>query len=754
MKKFPQSLRHGSGGVLQLDSSRVLLVFESARAEAADDLEDKLKKLHLTLERAENGEREEGAAPLHEIVNQTSSRVWARSASGEPINDEQYRKIEAAKDVAFVSAVYRFPGSRGIGGLVSPLANVLLLKGHHAAVDKHQLTEQRERSQYLLEYRYYVLANPREHNAYQVREELIAAGVPESDVEFETMPMVVPLTNASNDPLFFMQWDLQQIAGPDGWNIATGAGVTICILDQGCDLTHPDLAANIPPPQGINLGTMTSPGAPTGPHGTCCSGIAAAVLNNAQGVSGVAGHARIMPVAFVFWTDVEVATGITWAATHGARVISMSFGQYKAGEGLFPIGWNFAIIDPAIVNAVNNHNMVLVAATGNENTGFVNRYPARHPLVIAVGGSDENDNRKKPTSPDGEGWGANFGPGISVAAPCVRCTTTDLQGTAGYNSNGGPISIVGTTYPSSGDKAGNYFFEFNGTSSATPHVAGYAALIASAYPTLSGHEIRRIIERTAARVGSTPYHDVPGFPNGARTPELGYGRINVFHGLDFADVMIRDWSGDNGVEPSTPPGGDYWDHSDLVVRPTDDHLFQPANVIHSSEVVSDQHNFIYVRVENLGPRVARNVVVNVRLTQTRATPFVYPSDWLENDVHHLAPMPLANVFPTLAVGASAIARFRMSAEDSETLLRWQHAHAHPCMLAVVTADNDYAFASTPPGPRLANSLNNLAQRNLTVVHGHAHARDERRDHDGAAVDLTINIRVRGNEVEIFPRNNR
>jgi hypothetical protein len=529
--------------------------------------------------------------------------------------------------------------------------------------------------------------------------------------------------------------------------------VVICVLDTGCDLTHPDIAFVSP---GINLGTMAPPGSPDSGlengHGTCCAGIAAGTINNAQGVAGVAGHAKVLPVAFQNWTDVEVAVGINYAAAHGARVISMSFGTYAPGDGISPVlGWNFALIDLAIANAANFHNVVLCAATGNEDTGKINRYPARNPLVIACGGSDQSDNRKRPTSPDGECWGANYGPGTSVVAPAVLCVTTDIQGTGGFNSNGGGTFFGPcVTYPVCGDLAGDYFYEFNGTSAATPHVAGLAALLASAYPSLTNLQIRNLIERTAAKVGTGAYVEVPGFPNGIRTPQMGYGRINVFHALDFADVMIRDWSGDNGGEPSMPPGGDYWDFSDVVVRPVDDGVFLPGVPGFSDRVVTGQANHIYVRVENLGPRAARNVVVQVRVTPNLGVPFVYPADWTLVDGTHVSPAAVIGAFASIPAGGSILAKFRLSEHETEQVWDWvKTMNSHPSVLAVVVADNDYAFASAPGGPNLVLARNNLAQRNLKVI---PHPRDREVaiiDKDlRPQVDVTVNVRVRGHEVEV------
>ena len=742
---FPHALRQGSDPEMTLEPARLLLVFREPKKR--EEVEETLHRLHLTFE-------EPGSEPARPRggVHHTDTRFWVKAESDKPITEEHFQRVEAAfgRELDFISGVYRIAGVHGLAGLVSPLANVLLIKAPEREstdlaplIAEHGLKEIREKSIYLGGFRYVVVEEPKKHNAYELREGLLSKELRGAEIQFEIFAAANPLASVPNDPLFFLQWDMAQIDAPAGWNLSTGTGVVIAILDTGVDQTHPDLHLASP---GINLGTMLPPGSPIaawGPdmgHGTCCSGLAAARINNSAGVAGVAGNARILPLASPTLSNVEVAAGINFAAASGARVISMSFTTPPSG-----------LIDSAIANAVNVHELVLCAATGNNNSGVANGYPATNPLVIACGGSDESDNRKRPASPDGEGWGANFGPGISVVAPAVRCPSTDIQGVLGFNSNGGPISIVGVNYPTSGDPAGNFFFEFNGTSSATPHVAGYAALLASAFPAFTSAEIRRIIERTAAKVGSAPYAEVAGFPNGTRTAELGYGRIDVFHGLDLADVMIRDWPGDNGIEPSAAPGGDYWDSSDVVVRPKDDNVFQPADAALSSEVLAGRTNYIYVRVENLGPRVARNVAVHVRLTPNGSAPFVYPHDWTTIDATHLYPTAISNTFAAIPVGGSAIAKFKISEDESEALWHWvEKTHHHPDVLVVVTADNDYAFAPPTGGPPFVPSWNNLAQRNLKVIpqRRHHHELEEFEEESKPEVDVSINIKVRGREVEV------
>jgi hypothetical protein len=149
VRDFPQSLPHGSGTAVELDPSRVLLVF--SRPPVRRGLEDTLAEHDLFLEAREAGTPD----VLGEVINHTETRYWVHTASGRPIDDEGLDRIEDAlgQRFAFTSPVYRAPGVPGRGGYFSPLANVVLIKLREPeqgrpieAVERLGLTEVVEKS--------------------------------------------------------------------------------------------------------------------------------------------------------------------------------------------------------------------------------------------------------------------------------------------------------------------------------------------------------------------------------------------------------------------------------------------------------------------------------------------------------------------------------------------------------------------------------------------------------------------------------
>jgi len=356
VKNFPRELTHGSGSNMKIDLSRLLLAFKEATTR--EEVEVRLRDFGLVLEDAQDTEQEKRARP-YDIVNHTDRRFWVRSQMGRPIDQERFEILQnrLADILDWIGPVYYLGSVLGRGGLLCPLPNILLIRPIPRLNEEQQkdldkrlrsygVKEVREKSVYLGDYHYYVLLDIKERNSYHLQDLLLQQ---EKDlvsaVHFENMPMINPATVVSNDTFFPQQWSMTRIqaggAGTTGWDISTGAtGVIICILDSGCDLTHPDLNfAPGPAGQGINLGTMMPTGAPavlSRPHGTACAGLAAAIFNNTAGISGVAGNCSLMPVAFQNWTDAECAAGINWAVGNGAHVISMSFGYYAPAMGSVP----------------------------------------------------------------------------------------------------------------------------------------------------------------------------------------------------------------------------------------------------------------------------------------------------------------------------------------------------------------------------------------------------------------------------------
>jgi thermitase len=311
-----------------------------------------------------------------------------------------------------------------------------------------------------------------------------------------------------NDTFFANQWGLERINAPRAWPISEGdPNVVVAVLDEGVDLTHPDLSLW---PISYSTITHTNNGGPVGNHGTACAGIIGARIDNALGVAGLAGKCRVMAIATVF-ADTQVAEGLYYAADNGARVVSMSFGVYPSW-----MIWDFTIIEAALQYA-QDKNVVLVAAAGNENQA-VCRFPGSDPRTICIGGSNRDEVRKAIGDTSMESWwGACYGPSLDVVAPCLEIPTTDIQGAAGYTPT-------------------DYNMRFNGTSSATPHVAALAGLIVSVNPNLSNMDVRKIISESTDKVNVPAYVYAPtaGKPYGTWNDQVGYGRINVERALLLA----------------------------------------------------------------------------------------------------------------------------------------------------------------------------------------------------------------------------
>jgi subtilisin family serine protease len=437
-------------------------------------------------------------------------RFWAQLSFGEKLSDEQYySKLSEIKNegkVVIVAPYFKtmYQDRIGLSNFflvrLKSLCDTILLK-HEIEKDHAVIVYQDE---FMPLWFVASITEQSKFNAMETANRLYETGLFQHAVP-DLMEDIKP--NCANDTCFYQQWGLKNTGQYDdtsgidikaykAWQLSTGNNVIVAVLDQGIDLTHPDLSPNIHP-LSFDCESLAVPQVLHGNHGTACAGIIGAVQNNFEGISGVAPDCQIMSVSNSLKINtlsrLRRADGINWAWQNGADIISNSWGA----SVLYPE------IDEAINNAVTQGRgglgCVVVFASGNNNRATVS-YPANLPDVIAVGAISPCGERKSPFSCDGENWGSNYGEELDIVAPGVLIPTTDRQGRVGYNPNSHIHTIYGGNKITSDYSNQDYTVWFTGTSSACPHVAGVAALILSVNPDLTGKQVRDIIEATAQKV--------------------------------------------------------------------------------------------------------------------------------------------------------------------------------------------------------------------------------------------------------------
>lgn len=282
-------------------------------------------------------------------------------------------------------------------------------------------------------------------------------------------PVEIPVQLIPNDQYYSYQWNLNNIQMPAAWDQSNGAGVIVGVVDTGIDFNAPDLIGADRMPGFDFINNDSDPTDDQG-HGTHVAGTIAQRTNNEIGVAGVAYGARLLPVK-VLGASGEgsyegVIKGIIYAVDQGAKVINMSL----AGRN------DSASLRDAIDYA-HNRGVVVVAAAGNSGSSV--EFPAAYDAVIAVGATDYNNIITSYS---------NFGSQIDIMAP---------GGDISADNNGDHFGdgILQNTLSSTGEGYSYRFFE--GTSMASPHVAGVAALLFSIKPNASPDEIKTVIMQTA-----------------------------------------------------------------------------------------------------------------------------------------------------------------------------------------------------------------------------------------------------------------
>ncbi|MEO1233109.1 MAG: S8 family serine peptidase, partial [Myxococcota bacterium] len=304
-----------------------------------------------------------------------------------------------------------------------------------------------------------------------------------------------------NDQAFAAQWHYPKMNLPAAWDITQGSPqVVVAVIDDGVN-PHPDLTRSmggfdmisdvaiagdgdgrdaVPSQVPLSHGTSSVW------HGTHVAGTVGATTDNGQGAAGVDWNARILPVRVLgkvipgrgAGTSVDIIAGMNWAVgidvpqaptnTNPADVLNLSLG----GGGLVQA-------EQEAINAAVGRGAAVVVAAGNENRDAGLTSLAGYQNVIVVGATDHGG-RRAPYS--------NFGPAIDIMAPGGHLG-------ADANADGRPDGVLSTFLDESGQQTGFAFLE--GTSMASPHAAGVAALMKAVRPNITPAEIEQIMKDTA-----------------------------------------------------------------------------------------------------------------------------------------------------------------------------------------------------------------------------------------------------------------
>jgi subtilisin family serine protease len=279
---------------------------------------------------------------------------------------------------------------------------------------------------------------------------------------------------ASADNIRDREYWLANYGIQSAWSTTKGAGVTIAIIDTGVDGSHPDLTGTVvggTDVSGVGSANGQKPVGTDSEHATMVASLLAGHghgVGNQDGVLGVAPAAKLLSVSVglgvgATGSDDQIAEAVRWSADHGANIINMSLTRNTLD---WPQSW-----DDAFLYAMKK-GVIIVAAAGNRGSGTTEvGAPATMPGVVVVAGVDQNGN----ASFDASSQGIT----LSVSAPSE--------------------ALVGAA-------PGGGYFEWAGTSGATPLVAGVIALIEASHPKLSaGNVINRLTATATAKGNAIVY---------------------------------------------------------------------------------------------------------------------------------------------------------------------------------------------------------------------------------------------------------
>jgi len=578
----------------------------------------------------------------------------------------------------------------------------------------------------------------------------------------------------ATDFLYAQQWHIPLINLPDAWQILQNANapgiqpgdpgdltfgsedIIIAIMDRGIQsqtaagvtsAAHPDFVGTVTGGDDkvyefFDFANMVADNDnPPNDHGMGCAGVATALANNPsvvagqeEGVSGAAPNCRAMGLirpaggttqqyadAYIWtagfdpgWTadgiNYPAGTAFPAAISPGTDIISNSF--------LIPTGGLMEdCFDFLTTFGRGGKGIPIFSAAGNSNINVTANNPmAAYEKSITVAASTNND-VKAPYSA--------FGNDIDICAPSsdgFGITTCDLLG-------GGNVA---------GHTGGglDYRDDFGGTSSATPLVAGVAALMLSANPDLTWVQVRQILRETAVQIDAAntnptgQWVDTDGDGVNDFSQWYGFGRVDAqtavqeafnlvgINPVNHIDTWIMENAGDLGDVPSLPPYS-----PDVWVRNLDPAVDNPAQVhIHQSPI-RGQDNWVYANVRNRGAVDSHDVYVRISITRWAGTQYIYPDDFIPTAPPSTLPViPMAPGtyligeihIDTIPAGGFVTVNTRWSADiippDSVVIDGVIYSWADSCLLVEVSPHDGPA----PTGNHTWDN-NNLCQRNISIL---------------------------------------
>lgn len=312
------------------------------------------------------------------------------------------------------------------------------------------------------------------------------------DIEYAELKVLPKKSYTPNDTYYGTQyqWGLFKIQAAQAWDLGVGSSnVKVAVTDDAFTINHPDLQGAFLSGWDANNNTANPQpcGYTDGLHGTHVAGTVGCNTDNNTGLASIGFGISIIPVKIANCSDQLVAAyeGVTWAAQNGAHIINMSWG---GGGGTY--GQN-------VMNYAENQGCILVAAAGNDNVSYTNgNYPAAYTNVVSVTST---------TSTDAKSGFSNYGSWINISAPGSAIYST------GNNNN---------------------YVSLQGTSMASPLVAGLLGLMKSYAPNATNAELISCLYSSADPMPNNSYYN---------NNQMGAGRINAFQALQCLAAYNNDY---------------------------------------------------------------------------------------------------------------------------------------------------------------------------------------------------------------------